>query len=55
MYDAEIFKAESTYTARKEDYLLYEADEMGIMRFLTTDVDESWYRELEMRRLYTPE
>ena len=36
-------KSEATHSARKEDYLLYEADEMGIMHFLTTNVDETCY------------
>ena len=35
------------HSARKKDYHLYEEEEMGIMRFLTTNVGETWYQELE--------
>ena len=47
MSDAKRRKAEATHSARKEDYLLYKASEMGIMRFLATNVDETWYQEFE--------
>ena len=32
-------KAEATRSSHKEDYHLYEAEETGIMRFLTMNVD----------------
>ena len=54
MSDPERCKAEATYLAHKEDYLLYEAAEMEIMRFITTNVDETWYQGLEnAEKFYT--
>ena len=47
MSDADQSKSEDTHSSRKEDYQLYEAEEMGTVRFLTTNVDETWYQELE--------
>ena len=47
MSNAEQRKVEATHSACKEDYLLYKAAEMGVMRFLTANVDETWYQELE--------
>ena len=44
MSDAERRKAETTHSASKEDYLLYEAAEMGVMHFLSTNVDKMWYQ-----------
>ena len=44
--DADQCKAKATHSASKEDYQLYEASEMGIMHFLTTNVDKTWYQEL---------
>ena len=41
MSDAERRKDEATYSARKEDYHLYEAAEMEIMRFLATNANET--------------
>ena len=41
MSDAERCKAEATYLSHKEDYLLYEAAEMEIMRFLATNANET--------------
>ena len=45
-------KAEATHSARKEYNLLYKAAEMVIMRFLTTNVDETWYQELETAKTF---
>ena len=47
MSNAELRKAKATYSSRREDYLLYDASEMGLMRFLTTNVEDTWYQELE--------
>ena len=44
MSDEKFRKSKATHTACKEDYILYKAVEMGIMRFFTTNVDEKWYR-----------
>ena len=52
MSDAERRKAEATHSARKEDYILNEADEMVLMRFLNRNVDGTWYRELENSEIF---
>ena len=52
MSDAEQRKAEATHSARKGDYILNEADEMVLMRFLNRNVDGTWYRELENSEIF---
>ena len=47
MSDAKQRKSEATHSARKEDFQLYKAADMGIMRFLATNVDETYYQEFE--------
>ena len=47
MSDAELQNSEATHSACKEDYPLYKTAEMGLMRFLATNFDESWNQELE--------
>ena len=44
MSNADQSKSEATHSARKEDYQIYEAAEIGTMRFLTTIVNETWYQ-----------
>ena len=46
MSDATRRKAKATHSSQKEDYQLFEAADMGIMRFLTMNVDKMWYWEL---------
>ena len=52
MSNAEQRKVEATHSACKEDYLLYKAAEMGVMRFLNTNVDGTWYQELENAEIF---
>ena len=52
MYDAEQRKSKAIHSARKEDYILYKAAEMGVMRFLNTNVDGTWYQELENAEIF---
>ena len=55
MSDAERHKAKATDSVRKEDYQLYEVAEMGIMRSLTTNIDKTWYQELEKAETFCTE